>query len=460
MKSFLTEIIAIIKATAWFFLLRCKYFFKNFGKDFKQARIFAKEKRKYLLKLYSPYLRAFKGKWLIVWGCLFAFIITAAVLVLNATTNYYMISYNGQNLGYSRNENTFYATVESLKNQFADNAEVSSDLDLLSIAPVKTSNWFLSCLNRQEMRDAIVSVSVSIEDAYTVYIDGAAVVSVTSEKAITNALADYKVDRATLCDEIYSDYDSFEFELLCDYQVQRECVLSKNISFNNVYQAVYSALEENLKYKLTCTQTKNEEIPYITYYERNDNLVSGTSLIIRQGKVGVKAVESEVVVQNGVVTSNKIINETVIKSATTAKIQVGNNTTDAYSGSLVLLLPVEGYVSSAFGGRADPFTGEAAQHNGLDIAAKTGTSIIAAAQGKVIQASDKKNGYGNCVIIEHSSGFRTLYAHCSELLVSVGDYVSAGDVIARVGSTGRSTGPHLHFSVIIDGVYVDPTIYF
>jgi len=64
------------------------------------------------------------------------------------------------------------------------------------------------------------------------------------------------------------------------------------------------------------------------------------------------------------------------------------------------------------------------------------------------------------VIIEHYDGFRTLYAHCSELLVSVGDYVKAGDLIAKVGSTGRSTGPHLHFSVIIDGEYVDPTIYF
>lgn len=460
MKSFLTEIAAIIKATVWFFILRCRDFFKNFGKNIKQSRIFASEKRKYLLKLYSPYLRAFKGKWLIVWGCLFAFIITASVVVLNVTANYYMITYKGENLGYTRNENTFYSTVEGIKNQFPDNTDVSSDLALLNIAQVKTSNWFLPCLNRQEMRDNIVSACESIEDAYTVYIDSVAVVSVTGEKAITAALADYKVDRATLCNEIYSEYDSLEFEFLCDYQVQKECVLAENISFTDIYQAVYSALEDNVKYKLTCTQTKNEEIPYITYYQRNDNLVSGTSLIIKKGKTGTKAVESEVVVENGTVTSNKVINEKIIKSAVTQKIQVGNNT-DIYNGDgLILLLPVEGYVSSAFGGRADPFTGAAAQHNGLDIAAKTGTQIIAAAQGKVIQASDKKNGYGKCVIIEHSSGFQTMYAHCSELLVSVGEYVKAGDTIALVGSTGRSTGPHLHFSVIIDGVYVDPTIYF
>lgn len=461
MKSFLTESVAIIRATVWFFILNCRDSFKNLGKNFKQWRAFAKEKRKYLLKLYSPYLRAFKGKWLIVWGCLFAFVITAIVVVLNLTANYYMITYNGQNLGYTRNENAFYSTVEGLKNQFPDNPEVSSDLDLLNIAQVKTSDWFLSCLNRQEMRDAIVSACATIEDAYTVYIDGVAVVSVRSEKAINTALADYKVDRATLCDEIYSKYDSLDFEFLCDYQMQNECVLTEKISFNDVYQAVYTALEDNVKYKLTCTQTKNEEIPYITYYQRNDDLVSGTSLIIKKGKTGTKAVESKVVVENGTVISNKVINEKIIKSAITEKIQVGNNTTDAYNSSnLVLLLPVEGYVSSAFGGRADPFTGSAAQHNGLDIAAKTGTPIIAAAQGKVIQASDKKNGYGKCVIIEHSSGFRTLYAHCSELLVNVGDYVKAGELIARAGSTGRSTGPHLHFSVIIDGVYVDPTIYF
>ena len=72
----------------------------------------------------------------------------------------------------------------------------------------------------------------------------------------------------------------------------------------------------------------------------------------------------------------------------------------------------------------------------------------------------KKNGYGKCVIVEHYSGFRTLYGHCSELLVEEGDYILQGELIAKVGSTGRSTGPHLHFSVIIDGSFVDPSIYF
>ena len=94
-------------------------------------------------------------------------------------------------------------------------------------------------------------------------------------------------------------------------------------------------------------------------------------------------------------------------------------------------------------------------HKGLDIAAPRGTSIYAPGAGTVIFAG-RKHGYGNVVIIDHGYGYTTLYGHCSKLLVDEGAQVSRGDVIALVGSTGRSTGPHLHYEVRLNGVHLNP----
>jgi len=121
--------------------------------------------------------------------------------------------------------------------------------------------------------------------------------------------------------------------------------------------------------------------------------------------------------------------------------------------------PAEGgWVSSGFGVRADPFTGHSAHHEGVDIAARLHSPIHAAGDGVVSFAGEKPR-YGMTVEITHASGLITRYAHTSELLVKVGDKVARGRTIARVGSSGRSTGPHLHFEVIKNGRAVDPRGY-
>lgn len=117
-------------------------------------------------------------------------------------------------------------------------------------------------------------------------------------------------------------------------------------------------------------------------------------------------------------------------------------------------LAVDGTITSRFGTRKDPISGEIKTHGGTDIASATGTSILAAADGTVISAT-WHNSYGYYVKIKHNDTYSTLYAHCSALLVSAGQTVKQGQVIAQVGSTGYSTGPHLHFEVIQNGVRVD-----
>lgn len=118
----------------------------------------------------------------------------------------------------------------------------------------------------------------------------------------------------------------------------------------------------------------------------------------------------------------------------------------------------KGWMSSRYGQRTDPFTGRIAWHGGIDFAGKAGTEIKAVASG-VVTWSDSRNGYGKLVEINHGNGYKTRYAHCAELNVNVGDIVRKGDVIALMGSTGRSTGPHVHFEVYKNGRSVDPATY-
>jgi murein DD-endopeptidase MepM/ murein hydrolase activator NlpD len=122
-------------------------------------------------------------------------------------------------------------------------------------------------------------------------------------------------------------------------------------------------------------------------------------------------------------------------------------------------LPVaKGWLSSYYGYRADPFTGKKKFHHGVDIAGKTGTSVLAAASGLVTYAG-KKGGYGYLIEIDHGSGYVTRYGHNKEIVVKLGDVVKQNDVIAKMGSTGHSTGPHVHFEVMRNSKKVNPRKY-
>lgn len=125
------------------------------------------------------------------------------------------------------------------------------------------------------------------------------------------------------------------------------------------------------------------------------------------------------------------------------------------NGIYLAVTPVSGHITSRYGSRESIRSHD---HQGLDIATKTGTPIKAVADGKV-KFSGEKSGYGNLIILDHGNGITTYYGHCSKLYVKSGEEVKAGDKIAAVGSTGNSTGPHLHFEIRKNGVYVNPQKY-
>jgi len=132
-------------------------------------------------------------------------------------------------------------------------------------------------------------------------------------------------------------------------------------------------------------------------------------------------------------------------------------TTVIFAQNIPSVMPLGDYeITSPFGKRADPISKEFKYHFGIDLKAPTGTPVLATADGKVIRVEEQPEGYGKFVVIEHDNNYQTRYAQLSEFKVSIGIRVIKGNVIGLVGSSGRSTAPHLHYEVILEGKRIDP----
>lgn len=164
--------------------------------------------------------------------------------------------------------------------------------------------------------------------------------------------------------------------------------------------------------------------------------------ISTQSEAVAKLYEKKVVVQT----------TTTYKNTPSSGFSTSRNTTTVTNLGMTFIKPVSGVLTSRFGGRWGT------THTGVDIGTATGTNIKAANGGTVI-FSGWKGSLGKLVVISHGNGIQTYYGHCSSLLVSAGETVSAGQVIAKVGSTGRSTGPHLHFEIRVNGSAINPQSY-
>lgn len=155
--------------------------------------------------------------------------------------------------------------------------------------------------------------------------------------------------------------------------------------------------------------------------------------------------------------SSKNIN---LKTKSASKTNLDTATQEATSKTSdfnSMCIPVSGKVTSKFSYRIHPISGEYLFHSGIDIGADYGDDIKSALDGEVSETdTEGLTGYGKYIVVSHSSGASTLYGHCSEIIAKVGDKVKKGEVIAKVGSTGVSTGPHLHFEVRVNGVKLDP----
>ncbi|MBR5429724.1 MAG: peptidoglycan DD-metalloendopeptidase family protein [Firmicutes bacterium] len=203
------------------------------------------------------------------------------------------------------------------------------------------------------------------------------------------------------------------------------------------------------------TSKQVEVLPYSTIKEDDDTMARGDEKVVTAGVDGTQEVSYLQVERNGEVISQEAVGSEVLTPAVDEVIHVGTQL--MYDGHLVgelqwPLLDHQGIVSSWFGWR------DLGWHSGLDVANAIYTPIVAAEAGTVTFAS-MQGGYGNLIIIDHGDGLTTYYAHCDQFYVSVGDTVSRGQVIANIGMTGHTTGPHVHFEVRIDDNAVNPAPY-
>lgn len=200
-------------------------------------------------------------------------------------------------------------------------------------------------------------------------------------------------------------------------------------------------------------QTVDVKIGFRTEVREDPDLWPWESVVKQPGVYGKKEVTYEIKRQNGREIAREVLDEKHISDPTTQIIVQGSKMT-AEMGTGQFAWPVSGKISSRYGPRRSGY------HRGLDIAAPTGTPVHAADSGTVVMAGYKPY-YGKMIMIDHGGGkVITVYGHLSEILVQVGDIVNKGDVIGKVGATGRATGPHLHFEVRVEGSTQNPINYY
>lgn len=208
---------------------------------------------------------------------------------------------------------------------------------------------------------------------------------------------------------------------------------------------------KSINVQFTSVIEEKKDIQPSTVMKSSSEMLKGERKVQQQQEKGLKNVFSKITVKNEKIISKKTVSEKIIKNSKDKIILVGSKN-PAVLGITCFSKPSRGSISSDFGRRWGRM------HNGIDIASCSGSPIYAAYEGNVT-FSGWQDGYGKLIIIQHGDGLETRYGHCSELLVKEGDIVKENSLIARVGSTGRSTGPHLHFEVRKNGTPVNPIEY-
>ncbi len=213
------------------------------------------------------------------------------------------------------------------------------------------------------------------------------------------------------------------------------------------------AIEPLINVEATGELTLEETVPFRVVVETNKDLWRGSQKVKTNGENGLREVTYKVVMRNGDIVSKEVLQEKVLKEAKDKVVIKGSRVVVASrGGSGTLGWPIRGQITSPYGKRGR------GTHTGLDINGTTGQPVGAAESGKVT-AAGWQGSYGKMVTIKHSNGLVTRYAHLSSIKVSVGQEVGRGDLIGLVGSTGRSTGSHLHLEVISGGSFRNPMNY-
>jgi murein DD-endopeptidase MepM/ murein hydrolase activator NlpD len=212
-------------------------------------------------------------------------------------------------------------------------------------------------------------------------------------------------------------------------------------------EIIVTVPEPELSVIVTEQKTYDEDYELPTQYVENDSWYTNKEEVIQEGSVGYREVTAKITSRNGEETNREVVNENIETEAIATIIEKGTQEPPTY------FKPISGgIITSGYGMRWGKM------HKGIDWSCPIGTAVKASCSGKVVSAG-WSNGYGYCITIKHSDGTQTRYGHLSKILVNTGDSISQGGKIALSGNTGRSTGPHIHFEIIVNGSQVNPLNY-
>ncbi len=299
----------------------------------------------------------------------------------------------------------------------------------------------------QEIVDAIVDNNDDLVEATALLVNGE-VLFCNSDKEIS-ALVDARLNAYAVKGA------KNEVKFMDDVKVEKGYFLKTDL----VDFETAKFIVDGLNVETVSVVTSKVEIPFETKNIADPKKSRGYSLVTVEGENGITEKTEKIVKVNGETVESTVLESKVIKEQVTRVVTVGTGT-NYISATTKANIQSAGFICPISSGRyrVSAYYGDGRNHKGIDLAADRGTPIFAAGAGKVIY-SGWDGDYGYSVVIEHANGMKTRYAHANALCVTKGATVAQGDMIATVGSTGWSTGNHLHFEVIVGGVKVNPGPY-
>ena len=372
---------------------------------------------------------------------------TVSVAVATGATSAYAVVYKGKTIAMVK-EPSVLAEAEIFAANKLNNPECNSHLIKTNLTQTLAGKDTLVCSN--ELAESIINNSDDIVTATVLKVEDKIVATGENVNKINSALNEY-----LLSYEQKNGVDNVEF--FNDYEIKNVYLLKSELEKLASPEDYLNSKDNALSLQAVNTVTVTEDIPFETIKSESKSLTVGTKKIISSGVKGKKEVTYKVFSLNGKETKRTVIESNIISNPVSQKVVVGTKRVIAADkgGDAKMMWPVKrverSYVSS--------YVGDGRGHKGMDIVAPAGTPIYAATGGTVTCSGWDSSGYGYKIIVKHSNGYETLYAHCSALYVKKGDTVARGETIGAVGTTGRSTGNHLHFEVRINGRFTDPSAF-
>ncbi len=412
---------------------------------------------------------------------------SAAKVVLN-------VSYDGINMGNVENSRVINDALEAVEETLSESSGISVKLSGNVTYSTRLTSSPSYVPSSQLYSEILTEAKKNYTTAYGLYIDGTLIAPLENKSDIETVLTEITGETSGIANGIQilkQDYpqDSIKSgEQLKEILTPTDgtvvmsaepmtaspdgeapvvirsipkAVDTDSVDFSNAYAIDDGEKTLELNYRTEKYEEKTVSEEYITVYEYNSNMYTTSKYVKQQGRDGTKKVTEKIVYVNGIEESRTVVSEQVIKE-TVNKIVVKGLKPVPESGSdeaaeNFFIWPYEGNIDEDFGWRSRD--GYSEYHAGIDMRAPRGTPILAAATGVVESAGDFHNGYGKMVILYHSDGKQTVYAHMNDIYVSKGDLVTQGSIIGEVGSTGDSTGNHIHFEVRVNGTAQNPLEY-